>query len=184
MTPETAKLWIVVVALGLSVILGAGCVASASWAQFRNHALAWSSAALALVGAVLLTSPKWSEIAFNFGDYGVRVAALQKANENLTTQVATLTKASKALAADKRVLALRLASTKKAVDDYNVQLVSAVGGLPPVCNAKLPEPINFEGASLEDWWDRNVVREDEISNAAGEMKKRSAQERPYTGAGR
>ncbi|MEQ1521512.1 MAG: hypothetical protein ABL936_09610 [Aestuariivirga sp.] len=74
MDSQVAFTWVVVIAVALAVVLGAVMVSTVCRSYWKTLRIAFSAVAFAGIGALLLTTPKWTEIAFEFKELKVKVA--------------------------------------------------------------------------------------------------------------
>lgn len=126
MTPDLALEWLLVAALGLSVLLGAAAVGTPVYKLIQNVVPTVAALGMMLIGIVLLTSPKWQEVAIKGGgieatvralavkiDKGNRdIAAISGKLETLDGQSALVAKMSKDLGTTSRTIATLVEQNK------------------------------------------------------------------------
>jgi hypothetical protein len=98
MDSQVAFSWVTVGAVALAAVLGAVMVSTVCRSYWKTLRIAFSAVAFTGIGALLLTTPKWTEIAFEFRELKIKVAeaedvqrqfvALKAERDGLMTKVA------------------------------------------------------------------------------------------------
>lgn len=86
MTPLNYNAWLFQAALSACVLAGFAIVVVSIRTGWITKAIAWATAAYALTGAVMLLSPKWSTVVFEYKDFKTTISQLETANSQLTAQ--------------------------------------------------------------------------------------------------
>jgi hypothetical protein len=77
MTPELALSWVVLGSVTLCVVLGTSVVGAVTYTHLRTLRIAALSLAFAIVGALLMTTPKWTELVVKWGDFEAKLAKVE-----------------------------------------------------------------------------------------------------------
>jgi hypothetical protein len=86
MSPQIASSWVLVGSLVLCVALGALAVSSVSYSHLRTFKLAFPALLFGVVGATLMTTPKWDEIVFKWKDFETRITNLKQENRKIAAE--------------------------------------------------------------------------------------------------
>lgn len=108
---QTLFSWVTVIAVAISVLLGLVMISTVCRSCWKSLAIGTMSVAFAFIGAVLVTTPKWTQIAIDWGDVKVRIAKAEK----LEAQFGSLT-------AERETLAKQVAGMTQIVESQNVKL--------------------------------------------------------------
>jgi hypothetical protein len=85
---QTALSWVALLAVVFSVLLGVIVLSTVCRLTWKKLAISGFSLAFAIVGAILITTPKWTQIAIEWGDMKIKIARVKI----LEAEVAELTK--------------------------------------------------------------------------------------------
>lgn len=69
--------WILPISLIACVFFGAGIVWVVTYSHYKTLKIAATSLAFGVIGALLLSTPKWTEIAIKWGDWEAKFAQLE-----------------------------------------------------------------------------------------------------------
>ena len=86
MTQQLAFSWVVLGAVILCVLLGTSIVATVTYTHLKTLKIAALSLAFAIVGAILMTTPKWTELAVKWGDFEAKLAKAEVQMKNLIAE--------------------------------------------------------------------------------------------------
>ena len=89
-TPEIANGWVIVAALTVSIFLGTLSVSSPLMKYIMLNTLKISGYFVFFMGIILLTSPKWTEVAIKIGDFEGKISTLKAEIETSNKKVAEL----------------------------------------------------------------------------------------------
>jgi hypothetical protein len=109
MTAESALNWAAVATVTLSLVVGLAMLTTTTYAYARTLTIAASGLLFAFLGAFLMTTSKWSEVAFKWGDWEARLAKAAV----IETKFATLVKEKETLAAQAAAIETKFATLVK-----------------------------------------------------------------------
>ncbi|MGO1160522.1 hypothetical protein ACTOV4_01025 [Brucella sp. C7-11G] len=129
MTPSELNSWLLPVALLLSMLFGASMIGASVRNGWLTRSIVWASVVYVSVGALLLLSPRWTTIAFEYKDFKAQIAELETEKTNLSQTVSSL---ESQIAAVSELGMLRNVTAKQAVAqiDRTRNLVDWAGFLP------------------------------------------------------
>lgn len=78
MDSQTAFSWVTVIAVSLSALLGAIMLSTVCRSYWKSLTLATTALLFALIGTALITTPKWTQIAFEWGDIKIKIAKAEE----------------------------------------------------------------------------------------------------------
>jgi len=90
MTPESFGAWISPSALATAVGLGALIIVASVRDGWISKSFVWTTVSFGIVGAVMVLSPRWTSLAFEYKGFKGQIAELQEENNNLLANVNSL----------------------------------------------------------------------------------------------
>lgn len=84
MTPETFNTWLVQAALTICVLGGLSVLVVSTRAGWIRKAVTWATVAFGCVGAMMILSPRWTKLAFEWNDFKAEIARLEQENQALS----------------------------------------------------------------------------------------------------
>ncbi|ATU91760.1 hypothetical protein [Phyllobacterium zundukense] len=82
-TPESVTAWVLVATLVLCLLIGVAMTSASVRTTWIRKNITTAIVIYGLLGVVLLTTPKWTTIAFEWGEVKARVAELESENAQL-----------------------------------------------------------------------------------------------------
>lgn len=83
MTPETFNTWLVQAALSVCVLSGLSVLVVSTRAGWIGKTITWAIVSFGFVGAMMILSPRWSKLAFEWNDFKAEIARLEQENHTL-----------------------------------------------------------------------------------------------------
>ncbi|MCG5477468.1 MAG: hypothetical protein KK478_00115 [Ensifer alkalisoli] len=98
MTPEIYGSWLLQVAMSFCVVAGAATIIVSVRTGWILKAIAWSTVGFCSLGALMLLAPKWTSVAFEYGQLKTTITRLQEVNSQLVAEKATYQRQIQAVA--------------------------------------------------------------------------------------
>jgi hypothetical protein len=90
LTTASVTAWILVATLILCLLIGVAMTAASVRTSWITKNITTAIVVYGLLGVVLLTTPKWTSLAFEWGDMKAKVTQLENQNSNLLADISKL----------------------------------------------------------------------------------------------
>lgn len=90
MTPEQFGNWLPPVSIAACMVAGFAIVIVSARTGWVQQALKWATVSFAAIGALLVLTPKWNQVAVEYKDFKATISKLEEEKASLVAQNATL----------------------------------------------------------------------------------------------
>lgn len=129
MTPETAFNWVTIYSLLIAVTLGAIAFAGPLY-KYLKDAFKLLGLPVMFLGVIMVSSPKWTEVAIKFRDFEGKIATLEADNTKANTQIAKLEKEKEEQGKTFASKLAELSSKPKSTVTADATVLAAFAGVP------------------------------------------------------